>query len=310
MFSRNAFAKFTALGLGPRSAFYAPSSLRSLGTATSSTRQQLMSELAPPPSARLMGSALYGDTIPIDTKEEIMDRTYCKIADRYDIVLEVMSLGMNQYWKKRFVRLMSPTAGLKMIDVAGGTGQIARNYLEYQDSINNDSSSSVHVVDLNDQMLRVGRHRLASSQWMKDGRISFAQGSAENLVNIADNSFDIYSISAGMHNIPHPELALSEAYRVLKPGGLFACLEYGHVDTPIVKQLHRWHLETLAPALGQLLVGKRASYERLVCSARSFPHQRDFAKAISHAGFRLPPGKGYKLMQCGYMVAYYGTKPE
>ncbi|KAJ2493565.1 hypothetical protein IWW37_000431 [Coemansia sp. RSA 2050] len=253
---------------------------------------------------------LYGDIIPIDTKEEAMDRAYCKVADRYDFVLEAMSFGLNRYWKKKFVRLMSPAAGLKMIDVAGGTGQIARNYLEYQDFMNNDKSSSVHVVDLNEQMLRAGRHRFSSSQWTRDGRISFAQGSAENLANIADNSFDIYSISAGMHNIPHPELALSEAYRVLKPGGVFACLEYGHVDTPIVKQLHRWHLETLAPAIGQLLVDKRESYERLICSALSFPHQRDFAKAICRAGFRLPPGKGYELMYCGYMVAFFGTKPE
>ncbi|KAJ2839156.1 hypothetical protein FBU31_000752 [Coemansia sp. 'formosensis'] len=269
-----------------------------------------MPELAQPFTARLMRNTLYRDTIPIETKEKIMDRTYCKIADRYDIVLEVMSLGLNQYWKRKFVRLMSPSAGLKMLDVAGGTGQVARNYLEYQDTVNNDISSSVHVVDLNEQMLRVGKHCFASTQWARDGRISFAQGSAENLVDIADNSFDIYSISAGMHNIPHPELALSEAYRVLKPGGLFACLEYGHVDTPIVKQINRWHLETLTPALGQLLVGDRTSYERLVRSARTFPHQRDFAKAISHAGFILPPGKGYELMQCGYMVAFYGTKPE
>ncbi|KAJ2021486.1 hypothetical protein GGI14_000063 [Coemansia sp. S680] len=310
MFSRNAFAKVTAWGLGQRGAFYVPGSLRSLGTITSSKRQQLMTELSQPSSAKLMGGALYGDTLPIDIKEEIMDRTYCKVADRYDFVLEMMSFGMNQYWKKKFVRLMSPTAGLKMIDVAGGTGQIARNYLEYQDLVNNDTSSSVHVVDLNEQMIRVGRHRLASSQWMNDDRITFAQGSAENLVNIADGSFDIYSISAGMHNIPYPELALSEAYRVLKPGGLFACLEYGHVDTSIVKQFHRWHLGTLAPAIGHMLVGKRESYERLVCSALSFPHQRDFAQAISRAGFRLPPGKGYQLMHRGYMVAYFGTKPE
>ncbi|KAJ2331345.1 hypothetical protein GGI00_003291 [Coemansia sp. RSA 2681] len=239
-----------------------------------------------------------------------MDRIYCKIADRYDVVLEIMSLGMNQMWKRKFVRLMTPTAGQKMLDVAGGTGQIARNFLEYQDSTNNDTSSSVHVVDLNEQMLRVGRHRLADSQWTKDGRISFAQGNAESLDGIADNSFDIYSISAGMHNIPHPERALSEAYRVLKPGGLFACLEYGHVDTPLVKQFNRWHLNTLVPALGQLLVNDRASYVRLARSARAFPHQRNFAQAIGRAGFIMPPGQGYKLMQCGMMVAYYGTKPE
>ncbi|KAJ2811053.1 hypothetical protein H4S07_002304 [Coemansia furcata] len=253
---------------------------------------------------------LYGDTIPIDSKEEVMDRIYCKIADRYDINLEMMTIGMNQYWKRKFVRLMSPSAGLKMVDMAGGTGQIARNYLAYQDTVNNDTSSSVHVVDLNEQMLRVGKHRFASTQWAKDGRISFAQGSAENLVDIADNSFDIYSISAGMHNIPHMELVLSEAYRVLKPGGLFACLDYGRVETPIFKQINRWHVKVFAPAVARLVIGTRSHHERLVRSTMSFPHQRDFAKAISHAGFILPPGKGYELMQCGYMVAFYGTKPE
>ncbi|KAJ2839154.1 hypothetical protein FBU31_000750 [Coemansia sp. 'formosensis'] len=253
---------------------------------------------------------LYCDTIPIDTKEEIMDRIYCKIADRYDITVEITTFGLNKPLKRKFVRLMYPSAGLKMLDVAGGTGQIARNYLAYQDKVNNDTSSSVHVVDLNEQMLRVARHRFASTQWARDGRISFAQGSAENLVDIADNSYDIYSISAGMHNIPHMELALSEAYRILKPGGLFACLDYGHVETPIIKQINSWHIKTFAPAIGQLLVGDRPSYERLVRSVMSFPHQQDFAKAISQAGFILPPGKGYKSMLWDNMVAFYGTKPE
>ncbi|KAJ2892079.1 hypothetical protein IWW38_003353 [Coemansia aciculifera] len=315
MFSRNAFSKVRVLGLGPRSSVFAPSSFRALGTVSSSRRQELVSHLEPSSLARpppASNSVLYADSLPIDAKEQVMDGIYCKIADRYETVLEIMSLGMNQMWKRRFVHLMKPAAGQKMLDVAGGTGQIARNYLKYQDSRNKDTTSSVHVVDLNEQMLRVGRHRLAGSQWVKDRRISFAHGNAESLKGIADNSFDIYSISAGMHNIPRPERALSEAFRVLKPGGLFACLEYGHVDTPVIKQFNRWHLDTLVPALGQLLVNDRASYERLARSARAFPHQKDFAKAIGRAGFVMLPDneKGYTLMQCGMMVAYFGTKPE
>ncbi|KAJ2796840.1 2-hexaprenyl-6-methoxy-1,4-benzoquinone methyltransferase, partial [Coemansia helicoidea] len=176
----------------------------------------------------------YSDSVPMEDKEEIMDEVYDRLATKYDRVTGMLSFGMNAVWKRRFVHRMQAPPGARLLDVAGGTGEVAKHYLEYQDKVNGDHQSSAHVVDLNAGMLRVGQSRMAGTSWERDRRISFAQGNAEDLVDVADNSVDIYAISAGMHNIPHLDKALSEAFRVVKPGGMYACLEYGHIDTPVL----------------------------------------------------------------------------
>ncbi|KAJ2774504.1 hypothetical protein IWQ57_000792 [Coemansia nantahalensis] len=251
----------------------------------------------------------YADSVPMEAKEEIMGGVYHQIANKYDRVATICSLGMNTVWKRRFVHRMRAQPGARMLDVAGGTCEIAKHYLEYQDKVNGDCRSSVHVVDLNTGMLGVGQSRMAGTSWERDGRISFAQGNAEDLAAVADNSVDVYAISAGMHNIPRLDKALSEAFRVVKPGGTFACLEYGHVDTPVLGSIVRWYWDNGVPAVGQVFAEDRPAYERLARSVRAFPHQRDFASLIRAAGFRLP-GAGYELFECGMMVAYIGTKPS
>ncbi|KAJ2448685.1 hypothetical protein EV183_005309 [Coemansia sp. RSA 2336] len=274
--------------------------LRAMSSASSPTHKPLQ-------SASTINTPLYGDEVPIGKKEEIMSDVYCKVADRYDAVTDVISLWMNKPWKQRFVKQIQAKAGDKMLDVAGGTCEVARRYLQYQDSVNNDHTSSVHVVDFNQNMLLVGQRRLAGTDWIKDGRITFAQGNAENLCDVPDSSVDIYCISAGMHNLPHPERALSEAYRVLRPGGKFACLEYGHTEGMVIGAVSRWYWDNVVPVLGHVLANDRASYERLARSVRTFPSQQQFAQAIRDAGFHLP-GKGYELYQWGMMVAYIGYK--
>ncbi|KAJ1882834.1 hypothetical protein H4R99_003440 [Coemansia sp. RSA 1722] len=254
-------------------------------------------------------SALYGDTVPMSQKEEIMDEVYCKVADRYDAVIDILSVFMNTMWKRNFVKQIKPQPGALMLDVAGGTGEIANHYLRYQDKVNGDKKSSVKIVDYNPHMLRVGMKRLGSTEWMRDKRVSFAQGNAEDLQGIADDSVDIYSISAGMHNLPHPERALNAAYRVIKPGGTFACLEYGHVDNPVIGPICRWYMDNAVPVLGGWIAGDSGSYQRLAKSVRNFPHQKVFAQAIRDAGFVLP-GDGYQVFQWGMMVVYIGTKPN
>ncbi|KAJ1645716.1 hypothetical protein J3B02_000190 [Coemansia erecta] len=254
-------------------------------------------------------SSLYSDTVPISQKEEIMDEVYCKVADRYDAVIDILSVFMNTMWKRNFVKQIKPQPGALMLDVAGGTGEIANHYLQYQDKVNRDKTSSVKIVDYNPHMLRVGMKRLGNSEWMRDGRVSFVQGNAEDLDGIADSSVDVYSISAGMHNLPHPERALKAAYRVLKPGGTFACLEYGHVDAPVIGPICRWYMDNAVPVLGGWIAGDSASYERLAKSVRNFPHQKVFVQAIRDAGFVMP-GNGYQVFQWGMMVAYIGAKPK
>ncbi|KAI8320038.1 ubiquinone biosynthesis methyltransferase COQ5 [Martensiomyces pterosporus] len=277
-------------------------------TTTSKPTQKLLtaSDLT---SADAAVSDLYRDSVPIDSKADIMSDTYWKVAEKYTRVSNIMSFGGNPRWKSIFVNKMAPSPGDKLLDVAGGTCEIAKRYLAYQDKINGDRTSNVHVVDFNPGMLSAGKRRLSDTPWMKDGRVTFAQGDAENLANIPSNSVDIYSISAGMHNLAHPEKALDEAYRVLKPGGRFACLEYGFVESPVLRIATDWYWDRAVPFLGGILANDRASYARLVRSARSFPHQREFVKSIRKAGFYVH-GQGYEPIYGGIMVAYFGIKPR
>ncbi|KAJ1852594.1 2-hexaprenyl-6-methoxy-1,4-benzoquinone methyltransferase [Coemansia sp. RSA 2703] len=247
----------------------------------------------------------YNDTVPASRKEEVMDSVYCRVADQYDLAIDVLSLFMNSMWKRRFVTRMQAAPGANLLDVAGGTGEIAKHYLEYQEA-QGDLSARVHVVDFNPDMLRVGRRRMQATEYGK--RVTFAQGNAEDLKDVGDASVDVYSISAGMHNLANPTRALDEAFRVLRPGGTFACLEYGHVDAPVIGSVCRWYMDRAVPVIGRLVTGDGAPYERLAGSVRGFPHQKQFAQAIRNAGFQQQ-GKGYEQFQWGMMVSYIATKP-
>ncbi|KAJ1722178.1 hypothetical protein LPJ53_003381 [Coemansia erecta] len=248
----------------------------------------------------------YSDTVPASDKEELMDLVYCRVADKYDRTINVLSLFMNGMWKRRFVQRIQAAPGARLMDMAGGTGEIARQYLEYQKA-QGDTTAHVDVVDFNPDMLRVGRRRLQGTEFAS--RVSFVEGNAEHLTDVKDASVDVYSIAAGMHNLPNPTKALEEAFRVLRPGGTFACLEYGHVDAPVIGGLAKWYMEHGVPAVGKFMTGDRAAYERLSASVRSFPHQKRFAQAIRDAGFEQQ-GQGYEEFQWGMMVSYIATKPQ
>ncbi|KAI8318491.1 hypothetical protein GQ54DRAFT_300282, partial [Martensiomyces pterosporus] len=254
-------------------------------------------------------SNINSESAPAESKAEAMDDAYWKVAEEYARVNRIISLGSHIRLKKAFIKKMAPSPGEQLLDVAGGTCDIAECYLKYQDKVNGDRTSTVHVVDFNPGMLSVGKRRLADTQWMRDGRVTFAQGDAENLVDIPDNSFDAYTISFGMHNLENRDKALAEAYRVLKPGGRFECLENSHASSPIMRALLKWHWDKVNPFLVGLFTNNRAAYEQLAKSARSFPHQREFVKAIRNAGFYCH-GPGYETLHHGILAAFFGIKPR
>ncbi|KAI8317905.1 S-adenosyl-L-methionine-dependent methyltransferase, partial [Martensiomyces pterosporus] len=182
-----------------------------------------------------------------------MNDAYSDIAEEYTQLTRIISLGRDAWYKTSFIKKMAPSPGERLLDVAGGTCEITKRYLEYQDKVNGDRTSTVHVVDFNPGMLSVGKRCLAGTQWVCDGRITFAQGDAENLVDIPDNSFDAYTISLGMHNLENKDKALAEAYRVLKPGGRFACLEYGVVEVPVLQAVWEWYWDRALPYIFRAL---------------------------------------------------------
>ncbi|GAA0598691.1 bifunctional demethylmenaquinone methyltransferase/2-methoxy-6-polyprenyl-1,4-benzoquinol methylase UbiE [Paenochrobactrum glaciei] len=214
-----------------------------------------------------------------DSKQALVNDVFHKVAKRYDVMNDLMSAGMHRVWKDAMIAWLAPSkrAGWRSLDVAGGTGDIAFRIVEAS-----RKQAHVTVLDINGSMLGVGRER-AIKKGLIDN-LDFVEANAEELP-FEDNSFDAYTIAFGIRNVPHIDKALSEAYRVLKPGGRFMCLEFSEVEMPILDKVYdQWSFHAI-PKIGQMITGDADSYSYLVESIRKFPAQKDFGTMIEQAGF-------------------------
>ena len=261
-----------------------------------------------------------------------------------------MSLGIHRLWKDYFVRSINPgnpplpqppslsssssqrppPQPQTLLDVAGGTGDIALRLLNHMTHINHDYSSNVIISDINPSMLSAGRQRLSTSNY-KD-RISYLEADAQSFPTIEDNSIDIYTVAFGIRNFTNPQKALETAYRVLKPGSVFACLEFSKVGGGGMRMLEgvvkgafgelykRWSFGVI-PLVGQLVAGDRDSYQYLVESIERWHDQATFAGMIEEAGFLVPragglgdgegegEGKMWVDLTGGVAAVHKGVKP-
>ena len=211
-------------------------------------------------------------------KQVLVNEVFHGVARRYDMMNDIMSLGMHRLWKDAMVAALNPrrSADYRALDVAGGTGDIALRIVEV-------SGRQVHmtVLDINGSMLEVGRQR-AARRSLSDN-VDFVEANAEDLP-FEPASFDAYTIAFGIRNVPRIEAALAEAYRVLKRGGRLLCLEFSEVDFPLIEKAYdAWSFRAI-PQIGQAVTGQRESYRYLVESIRKFPNQANFAAMISAAG--------------------------
>jgi demethylmenaquinone methyltransferase/2-methoxy-6-polyprenyl-1,4-benzoquinol methylase len=225
----------------------------------------------------------FGDrTVPLDEKQGLVNAVFRGVADRYDLMNDLMSGGVHRLWKDALVsRLAPPKAGsrpYRVLDMAGGTGDIAERIINASDGY-----AEVTVGDINSDMLRVGEAR--SKTWRFPSQVRFAEANAEALP-FEDNSFDAYTIAFGIRNVPRIELALSEAYRVLRRGGRFLCLEFSSVDLPGLDAAYRLFSDTVIPPMGRVVTGDSAPYKYLVESIRKFPAPAAFTAMIQKAGFK------------------------
>ncbi|AGF73928.1 ubiquinone/menaquinone biosynthesis methyltransferase [Bartonella australis AUST/NH1] len=212
-------------------------------------------------------------------KQSMVDGVFHSVAENYDKMNDILSFGLHRVWKNSMVAWLSPPAisSWKVLDVAGGTGDIAFRIL-------NASRRQTHatVLDINGSMLDIGKKRA-----QKNGLapfIDFVEANAEYLP-FGDQTFDAYTIAFGIRNVPHIDKALTEAFRVLKPGGRFLCLEFSNVEMPLLDKIYDlWSFRAI-PRLGQLIAEDSDAYLYLVESIRKFPKQDDFSHMISEAGF-------------------------
>ncbi|PSJ52622.1 bifunctional demethylmenaquinone methyltransferase/2-methoxy-6-polyprenyl-1,4-benzoquinol methylase UbiE [Pseudaminobacter soli (ex Li et al. 2025)] len=214
-----------------------------------------------------------------DEKQGLVNEVFHRVAGRYDLMNDLMSAGLHRLWKDAMVAWLNPPKrpGWRVLDVAGGTGDISFRIVEAS-----HRQAHATVLDINGSMLAVGKER-AEKRGLS-ANTEFVEANAEELP-FADETFDAYTIAFGIRNVPRIDKALSEAYRVLKPGGRFLCLEFSEVEMPILDKVYEeWSFRAI-PRIGQLVTGDGEPYSYLVESIRKFPNQSNFAAMISRAGF-------------------------
>eukprot|EP01037_Dinobryon_pediforme_P002477 gene2477-2516_t len=202
--------------------------------------------------------------VPLNEKQGMVDDVFHKVADRYDLMNDLMSGGLHRLWKDVLVGMVKPSriSAFHHLDVAGGTGDVAFRVLAQ-----GGPQTDVTVLDINADMLRVGMER-AEKRGLE--RLTFVEGNAETLP-LTDKTFDAYTIAFGIRNVPRIPLALKEAYRVLKRGGRFLCLEFSEVDMPGLDKIYDAFSFSAIPAIGKAVTGDGEPYRYLVESIRKFP---------------------------------------
>lgn len=222
------------------------------------------------------------------------------VADSYDLMNDVMSFGVHRVWKDIFMHRLGPTENTKLLDVAGGTGDIAFRFLNYVEA---KKDCHVTVCDINGHMLDVGKRRGQALNVTPD-MIDWVEGDAENLP-FKDDSFNAYTIAFGIRNCTHIEKVLQEAYRVLQPGGRFLCLEFSQLPNSTAQWFYDQYSFQLIPVFGQIFAGEWKSYQYLVESIRRFPNQDNFKTMIEEAGFR---NVLYENLTLGVVAIHSGFK--
>jgi demethylmenaquinone methyltransferase/2-methoxy-6-polyprenyl-1,4-benzoquinol methylase len=223
----------------------------------------------------------FGDReVPLEDKQTLVNAVFDRVARRYDLMNDLMSLGVHRLWKDALVSTLSPPRtgrAFKILDMAGGTGDIARRLVDFA-----HGNAQVTVADISAEMLAVGRERAKS--WRFPAAIDFVEANAESLT-FPDSSFDAYTVAFGLRNVPRMDAALAEAFRVLRRGGRFICLEFSAPDMPVIDAFYRAWSDYVIPPMGKAVTGTAEPYTYLVESIRRFPPPAEFSAMIAAAGF-------------------------
>jgi demethylmenaquinone methyltransferase/2-methoxy-6-polyprenyl-1,4-benzoquinol methylase len=236
------------------------------------------------------------ETVPEGEKAGRVQGVFSSVASRYDIMNDVMSGGIHRLWKDAMMDWLAPRAGQRLLDVAGGTGDISFRFLKRA------GSGHATVLDLTEPMLIEGRKR-AEAEKLSD-QLDWVVGDAMALP-FADNTFDVYTISFGIRNVTRPEVALAEAYRVLRPGGRLMVLEFSQIPNEGLQKLYDLYSFNVIPRMGQMIANDRDSYQYLVESIRKFPDQETFLSMVRTAGFDQAK---YRNMTMGVACLHSGWK--
>ncbi len=209
----------------------------------------------------------------LQNKKGLVENVFNKVYDKYDLMNDFMSFGIHRIWKKNLMNWMSPSSGKKLIDVACGTGDLGKLFLDLT-----NVNENISCVDPNEGMIKKGKKKL-----LKYKNINWIIGSAENLP-VKDNSFDYYTISFGLRNTKNLERSIKEAYRVLKPGGRYMCLEFSKIQNSNLDLFYRYYSKMI-PIIGKAIVGEKEPYEYLTKSISEFLNQDELVELMKKSNF-------------------------
>ena len=229
----------------------------------------------------------------IQDKTKIVNSVFSEVYNKYDLMNDVMSLGIHRIWKDKFINWMNPSPYSSLIDVASGTGDIAKLF-----SLRNNNLSMVTCVEPNENMFKKGKNNLVNFK-----NIKWIKSRAETLP-IENDTYDFYSISYGIRNVSDIDKTLKEAFRVLKPGGRFMCLEFSKINNEVLNFLYKNYSKVI-PTLGKYIVGSSKPYEYLVNSINSFYNQKQLLELIIKSGFK---NVEYRNLSNGISAIHSGWK--
>ena len=229
----------------------------------------------------------------IQDKAKLVNSVFSEVYNKYDLMNDIMSLGIHRVWKDKFIDWMNPSRNSSLIDVASGTGDIAKLF-----SLRNTNLSKVTCIEPNKDMFKKGKSNL-----LNFSNINWINDSAENLP-VEDNMYDFYSISYGIRNVSDIDKTLKEAFRVLKPGGRFMCLEFSKIDNELLNLLYKNYSKTI-PILGKYIIGSSKPYEYLINSIDTFYNQEQLLELITKNGFTQVE---YRNLSSGISAIHSGWK--
>jgi demethylmenaquinone methyltransferase/2-methoxy-6-polyprenyl-1,4-benzoquinol methylase len=242
--------------------------------------------------------------VALEEKTNLVKQVFSNVATKYDLMNDLMSAGLHHVWKSQMIKEINFSNQLvdsyNLIDVASGTGDISFKILKKakSESIN----CQINLVDINCDMLEIGKQRAIDNNLFSD--LNFTTADGENLP-FKDRQFDFYTIAFGIRNFTNIDKGISEAYRVLKTGGKFICLEFSQVNDYFLQKIYDLYSFKLIPKIGEVVLKDKESYQYLVESIRRFPKAADFENMIKQAGFK---NTSYKKLNFGVVAIHIGYK--